>query len=472
MEQQPNKLQPGLKQRHMTMIAIAGVIGAGLFMGSGSVIHMAGPGAILSYVFAGLIVILVMRMLGEMSAVNPTSGSFAHYAHQYIGPLAGFMIGWLYWFFWVIAIALEATAAAAIIQYWYDGIPLWLLSLLLTVALTMTNLISVKAFGEFEYWFSLIKVTTIIVFLGLGAFFIFGLAPSSHGTGITNLFEYGGFLPNGFGAVLMGVVTVIFSFMGTEIAAIAAGESKDPLKAVTKATNSITWRILIFYVGSITVVVTLLPWSSSSILTSPYVAVLEYVNIPAAAQIMNFVVLTAVLSCLNSALYATSRMVFSMADKGDAPKFFLKLNKKGAPVYAILAATFFSYIAVVMNYVSPDKVFLFLLNSCSAITLILYFIIALSQLRMRRQMEKEAPEKLVVKMWLFPYLTYATMLAVIALMVSMFFIDAFRSQILFTCVIVACLYIAYIIKQKRALAIEAKVRLEESMRRTPDTDIE
>lgn len=192
MEQQTH-LQRGLKKRHMTMIAIAGVIGAGLFMGSGSVINLAGPGAILSYIFAGIIVILVMRMLGEMAAVNPTSGSFAHYAHEAIGPWAGFMIGWLYWFFWVIAIALEATAAAAIIQYWYDGMPLWLLSLLLTVALTLTNVLSVKAFGEFEYWFSLIKVASIVVFLGLGAFIIFGIAPNFNAVGMTNLVGQGGF---------------------------------------------------------------------------------------------------------------------------------------------------------------------------------------------------------------------------------------------------------------------------------------
>ena len=451
MEKQPQQLQPGLKQRHMTMIAIAGVIGAGLFMGSGSVIHMAGPGAIVSYILAGTIVVLVMRMLGEMAAVNPNSGSFAHYAHQAIGPLAGFMIGWLYWFFWVIVIAIEATAAAAIIHYWYEGIPLWVLSLLFTVLLTLTNLVSVKAFGEFEYWFALVKVVSIIAFLALGAFFIFGLAPDLHSAGISNLFVHDGFLPNGLGAVLMGVVTVIFSFMGTEIAAIAAGESKDPLKSITRATNSITWRILIFYVGSIAVVVTLLPWSSSSILTSPYVAVLDSLNIPAAATIMNIVVLTAVLSCLNSALYATSRMAFAMAEKGDAPKAFLKLNKNGAPANAVLAATFFSYIAVIMSYVSPDKVFLFLLNSSSAIALILYFIIALSQLRMRRQIEKESPEKLVIKMWLFPYLTYFTMAVLIALTVAMFFIDAFRSQILFTCVIVACIYIAFLIKQRKRL---------------------
>ena len=211
--QEQNQLQKGLKKRHMTMIAIAGVIGAGLFMGSGSVIHLAGPGAILSYLFAGLIVVLVMRMLGEMASVNPTSGSFAHYAHQAIGPWAGFMIGWLYWFFWVIAIALEATAAA-IIQYWYNGIPLWLVSLFLTVALTATNILSVKAFGEFEYWFSLIKVVSIIVFLGLGAALILGIVPNFESVGMTNLVGQGGFLPNGFGAVLMGIVIVIFSFMG------------------------------------------------------------------------------------------------------------------------------------------------------------------------------------------------------------------------------------------------------------------
>lgn len=247
----------------------------------------------------------------------------------------------------------------------------------------------------------------------------------------------------------MGVVIVIFSFMGTEIVAIAAGESDEPLAAVTKATNSITWRILIFYVGSIAVVVTLLPWHSSDILTSPYVAVLDYIGIPAAAQIMNFVVLTAVLSCLNSALYATSRMVFSLAEKGEAPKAFLKLNKKGAPVNAILAATFFSYIAVIMNYVSPDKVFMFLLSSCSAITLILYLIIAFSQLRMRRKIEQENLELLKVKMWFFPYLTYFTILATTALLMAMFFIESMRSQILFTCVVVAIVMIFYVLTQKK-----------------------
>lgn len=472
MENGNGQLQKGLKRRHMTMIAIAGVIGAGLFMGSGSVISLAGPGAILSYALAGMIVIFVMRMLGEMAVMNPTSGSFAHYAHEAIGPWAGFMIGWLYWFFWVVAIALEATAAAAIIQYWYDGIPLWLLSLILTVALTLTNIISVKSFGEFEYWFSLIKVVSIIAFLAIGTAIIFGVVPSFDPVGMTNLVGQGGFLPNGFGVVLMGVVVVIFSFMGTEIIAIAAGESAEPREAVTKATNSVTWRILIFYVGSIAVVVTLLPWHSSDILTSPYVAVLDYIGVPAAAQIMNFVVLTAVLSCLNSALYATSRMLYSLAEKGEAPKSFLKLNKKGAPVIAILAGTFFSYIAVIMNYVSPDTVFMFLISSCSAITLIMYLLIAVSQLIVRKRVEKENPELLQVKMWLFPYLTYFTIIAVSALLIAMFFIDSMRSQILFTTIVVIIVMVAYWITQRGKNRVEAPSTITPSNIKTSDETAE
>lgn len=449
MNTSDTQLQKGLKKRHMTMIAIAGVIGAGLFVGSGAVIHTAGPGAILSYAFAGMLVIFTMRMLGEMAAVNPTSGSFAHYAYEAIGPWAGFLIGWLYWFFWVIAIALEATAGAAIIQYWYSGVPLWLMSLILTVLLTLTNIVSVRSFGEFEYWFSLIKVVSIILFLVVGISIIFGITPTFDPIGLTNLIGQGGFMPNGFAAVLMGVVIVIFSFMGTEIVAIAAGESAEPKKAITQATNSVTWRILIFYVGSIAVVVTLLPWSSSDILQSPYVAVLDYIGIPAAAVIMNFIVLTAVLSCLNSALYATSRMLYSLAEKGEAPKRFLKVNKKGAPVQAILAGTFFSYIAVIMNYVSPDKVFMFLVNSCSAITLILYLTIAFSHLRTRRKVEKENPEALVIKMWLFPYLTYFTIVAISALLVAMFFIESMRVQIIFTLVLTIIVLLFYFFTQRR-----------------------
>ena len=233
--------------------------------------------------------------------------------------------------------------------------------------------------------------------------------------------------------------------MGTEIVAIAAGESDHPGKAVRIATNSVIWRILIFYIGSIAIVVTLLPWNSANILVSPFVAVLDYIGIPAAAQLMNFVVLTAVLSCLNSALYANSRMLYGMAKKGDAPKAFLKLSKKGVPVRAILFSTVFSYIAVIFSYVSPDKIFLFLINSSGAVALLVYLVIAFSQLRMRRLFEKGNPEALQLKMWLFPYLTYITIFCIAGIFIAMLVIRSSRVQALLTLLIAGLTVASYFI---------------------------
>lgn len=435
MSNQQGELKSDLKIRHISMISIAGVIGAGLFIGSGAVINSVGPGSILSYTLAGLIVVFVMRMLGEMAAARPTSGSFSNYASEAIGPWAGYTIGWLYWFFWTVVIAIEAVAGAAIIQYWLPYFPVWLMALILTVSLTMTNLFSVKSFGEFEYWFALIKVAAIVLFLILGLSVIIGIYPGIASPEVSNLLGNGGFFPTGISSVLIGITVVIFSFMGTEIVAIAAGESEQPEKSVRIATNSVVWRILIFYIGSIAIVVTLLPWDSANILVSPFVAVLDYIGIPAAAQIMNFVVLTAVLSCLNSALYANSRMLYGMAQKGEAPKSFLKLSKNGVPVRAILFSTAFSYIAVIFSYISPDKLFLFLVNSSGAVAILVYLVIAFSQLRMRRKLEVEDPEALKIKMWLYPYSTYATIIFITGIYIAMFFIESLRSQAILTTIV-------------------------------------
>ena len=454
MNNQQGELKSDLKIRHISMISIAGVIGAGLFIGSGAVINSSGPGAILSYALAGLIVVLVMRMLGEMAAAYPTSGSFSTYASEAIGPWAGFTIGWLYWFFWVVVIGIEAIAGAAIMNYWIPDFPLWLMALILTVLLTITNLFSVKSFGEFEYWFALIKVVSIGLFLVLGLSVIFGWYPGISAPGTSNLFGNGGFLPTGFGAVLMGIVVVIFSFMGTEIVAIAAGESEHPAKSVRIATNSVIWRILIFYIGSIALVVTLLPWNSANILVSPFVAVLDYVGIPAAAQIMNFVVLTAVLSCLNSALYANSRMLYGMAKKGEAPKAFLKLSKRGVPARAILFSTLFSYIAVIFSYISPDKLFIFLVNSSGAVALFVYLVIAISHLRMRKKLELENPDALQIKMWLFPYLTYATIICIAGIYIAMFFIESLRIQAILTLLVVGITIASYFLFAKKKEGIK------------------
>nr|WP_246430763.1 amino acid permease [Streptomyces rectiverticillatus] len=404
-------LKAGLKNRHLSMIAIGGVIGAGLFVGSASGIAAAGPGILISYALVGTLVVFVMRMLGEMAAANPTSGSFSAYADRALGRWAGFSIGWLYWFFWVVVLAVEATAGAAILNGWIPSVPQWAWALIVMIVLTATNLASVSSYGEFEFWFAGIKVVAIAAFVIIGLLAVFGVLPGSDnpGAGLDNLTAHGGFLPNGAGAILTGVLMVVFSFMGSEIVTLAAGESEDPQRAVRQATNSVIWRIAVFYLGSIFVVVSLLPWDSKEIADKgSYVAALDSIGIPHAGQIMNVIVLTAVLSCLNSGLYTASRMAFSLGQRGDAPKSFATVNKRGVPQVAILASVVFGFVSVIFNYVWPDTVFKFLLNASGAVALFVWLVICFTQLKMRGIILREMPEKLTVKMWLFPYLTWAT----------------------------------------------------------------
>lgn len=409
--QSSDGLQAGLKNRHLSMIAIGGVIGAGLFVGSSSGIAAAGPAILLSYALVGALVVFVMRMLGEMAAANPTSGSFSAYADRALGRWAGFSIGWLYWFFWVVVLAVEATAGAKILESWIPAVPQWGWALIVMVVLTATNLASVSSYGEFEFWFAGIKVVAIGAFVLIGVLAVFGLLPGSDnpGAGFAHLTDAGGFLPNGAGAILTGVLMVVFSFMGSEIVTLAAGESEDPQRAVTKATNSVIWRIGVFYLGSIFVVLTLLPWNDKSILDKgSYVAALDSIGIAHAGQIMNVIVLTAVLSCLNSGLYTASRMAFSLGQRGDAPKSFARTNSRGVPQAAILGSVVFGFLAVFFNYKWPDTVFAFLLNSSGAVALFVWLVICVTQLRMRGIILRETPDKLVVRMWLFPYLTWLT----------------------------------------------------------------
>lgn len=319
----PDGLQAGLKNRHLSMIAIGGVIGAGLFVGSGAGIAAAGPAILLSYALVGLMVVFVMRMLGEMAVARPSSGSFSAYADQALGRWAGFSIGWLYWFFWVVVLAVEATAGAKILESWVPGVPQWAWALIVMVVLTATNLVSVGSYGEFEFWFAGIKVVAIGAFVVVGLLAVFGVLPGSDhaGSGLAHLTDAGGFFPEGPGAILTGVLMVVFSFMGSEIVTLAAGESENPQRAVSKATNSVIWRIAIFYLGSIFVVLTLLPWDDPSIVEDgSYVAALNAIGIPHAGQVMDVIVLTAVLSCLNSGLYTASRMAFSLGQRGTRPR--------------------------------------------------------------------------------------------------------------------------------------------------------
>ena len=430
--QSSNDLEQGLKPRHVTMLSIAGVIGAGLFVGSGHAIAAAGPAVLLAYAAAGALVVLVMRMLAEMAVASPDTGSFSTYADRAIGPWAGFTIGWLYWWFWVLVIPLEANAAATILHAWFPSVAIWAFTLIITLLLTVTNLFSVKNYGEFEFWFALIKVVAIIGFVILGLAAIFGFLPTSQVSGVSHLFDTQGFMPNGMGAVLAAILTTMFSFMGTEIVTIAAAESTNPSQQITKATNSVIWRIGLFYLLSIFIVVSLVPWNDPTLAAvGSYQTVLERMGIPNAKLIVDLVVLVAVTSCLNSALYTASRMLFSLARRGDAPAVAKRTNDSGTPYWAVMLSTGAAFLAVFANYVAPAAVFEFLLASSGAIALLVYLVIAVSQLRMR-QKSIAAGETLAFKMWLFPGLTYAVMIFIVGTLTIMLFQEAHRVEIIAT----------------------------------------
>jgi GABA permease len=447
------------------MIALGGVIGAGLFVGSGVVIKAAGPAAVVSFMITGLLVVLVMRMLGEMAVALPAVGSFYEYARlawsdrPRLGELAGFLTGWMYWYFWVIVVAMEAVAGAGLVRYWLPNEPPWAISLTLLVLLTLTNLISVRSYGEFEFWFASIKVAAIVVFLVVAGAFVVGLWPGV-APSIANLTVHGGFAPNGILPVLTGAVAATGFYFGAEIVTIAAAEAAEPAKAVARATNSVVTRVLFFYVGSILLVVCLVPWNSAGIGT-PYVSALTAMRVPAAAQIMNGVVLTAVLSALNSGLYASSRMLFALTRRGDAPRGLAKLGRNGVPARAILLGTVFGYGAVIMSYVSPDKVFAFLVNSYGTVAIFVYILIAVSQLRLRARLEKEDPARLRVRMWAYPYLTYLAIAGMLAIVLAMAFIPDQRTPLIFGLISLGILLLGFIARLRfgakpdiAALAVE------------------
>ncbi|MGH3969266.1 MAG: amino acid permease, partial [Mycobacterium sp.] len=417
-------LRQGLSQRQLNMIAIGGVIGAGLFVGSGVVISETGPATFLTYALCGALIVLAMRMLGEMATANPSTGSFADYARQALGGWAGFSVGWLYWYFWVTVVGFEAVAGGKVLTYWVDA-PLWVLSLILMVTMTATNLFSVSSFGEFEFWFAGIKVATVVVFLGLGTVFVTGMWPRHH-MDFGNLTAHGGFFPMGVGGVVGAAAVVVSAMVGAEVATIAAAETPDPARAVQRATNTVVARILIFYVGSVFLLAVILPWDSLEPGVSPYIAALTAMGIPGAGHVVNAVILTAVLSCLNSGLYTASRMLFVLAAHHEAPLQLVKVGRRGVPHIAILFSSVVGFLSVIMAWFAPDTVFNFLLESSGAIVLFVYVLVALSQIVLRR---RTPPEKLQVKMWCFPTLSILTCVGIVAVLVEMAFDHDARGQL-------------------------------------------
>ncbi|MGW4751238.1 amino acid permease [Streptomyces chartreusis] len=412
-------LSHGLKQRHLSMIALGGVIGAGLFVGSGAGIAAAGPSIVIAYVISGLLVMLVMRMLGEMSAAHPSSGSFSAHAERAIGPWAGFTAGWSFWVLLCTAVGLEGIGAAKIVTGWLPGTPEWAWVALFMVVFCGANLAAVKNFGEFEFWFAALKVGAIALFLVLGGLAIAGVLPGTDAPGTANLTGEGGFLPNGSEGLIIGLLASVFAYGGMETVTIAAAESENPVSGVARAVRTAMWRIALFYIGSMAVVVTLIPWDSKEVVEKgPYVATLDHLGIPGAGQLMNVVVLVALLSAMNANIYGSSRIAYSLVQRGQGPAALGRVSG-GVPRVAVLASSVFGFVCVVLSYWRPDDVFPWLLNMIGAVILVVWIFIAASQLRLRRRLEREAPEKLVVRMWAFPVLTWVAMAGMAAIFVLM-----------------------------------------------------
>lgn len=412
-------LSHGLKQRHLSMIALGGVIGAGLFVGSGAGIAAAGPSIVIAYAVSGLLVMLVMRMLGEMSAAYPSSGSFSAHAERAIGPWAGFTAGWSFWVLLCTAVGLEGIGAAKIVTGWLPGTPEWAWVALFMVVFCVANLAAVKNFGEFEFWFAALKVGAISLFLVLGVLAVAGVLPGTDSPGTSNLTGQGGFLPHGSEGLVVGLLASVFAYGGLETVTIAAAESQNPVQGVARAVRTAMWRIALFYIGSMAVIVTLVPWDSKEVVEKgPYVAALDHLGIPGAGQLMNVVVFVALLSAMNANIYGSSRIAYSLVERGQGPRALGRVSA-GVPRVAVLVSCVFGFVCVLLSYWRPDDVFPWLLNMIGAVILVVWIFIAVSQLLLRRRVEREAPEKLVVRMWLFPALTWVALAGMAAIFVLM-----------------------------------------------------
>ena len=415
-----SELSRSLKPRHIAMISIGGIIGAGLFVSSSAAIAAAGPAIVLSYLITGTLVLLVMRMLGEMAVARPKIRSFTDFPRAGLGPWAGFVGGWLYWYFWVITGPVEAIAGANILHQWFPQMSLLALGLGLMAVMTGVNLMSARSYGEFEFWFSSIKVAAIIVFIALAGAYAFGLT-SPTGQTFGNLTSHGGFMPQGFVAVLAGAVTVFFSLTGAEITTVAAAESSEPTKAVARMSTSVIVRILTFYVGSILLIVSVVPWDSVKVGESPFARALMTMHFGWATMAMSAIVLTAVLSCLNSAFYVCSRVLFVLAEHGDAPQALVRLNSRKVPVNSVLMSALAGVLGIIAETQAPQAVFAFLVNASGALIVFVYMMVIVAQIRLRRERERTGVPEPAVQMWLFPWASYAAIAGMVTVLVAMAF---------------------------------------------------
>ncbi|WP_312204200.1 proline-specific permease ProY [Mixta calida] len=393
--QETNKLKRGLSTRHIRFMALGSAIGTGLFYGSADAIKMAGPSVLLAYIIGGAVAFIIMRALGEMSVNNPQSSSFSRYAQDYLGPMAGYITGWTYCFEILIVAIADVTAFGIYMGVWFPEVPHWIWVLSVVLVIGGINLMSVKAFGEVEFWFSFFKVATIIIMIAAGlGMIIWGIGNGGEPTGIHNLWTNGGFFAHGVVGMLLSLQMVMFAYGGIEIIGITAGEAEDPEKSIPRAINSVPWRILVFYVGTLFVIMSIYPWNQVGTQGSPFVLTFQHLGIAAAASILNFVVLTASLSAINSDVFGVGRMLHGMAQQGHAPKMFMKVSDRGIPWVTVVVMMLAMLVAVYLNYLMPEKVFLVIASLATFATVWVWIMILCSQIAFRRTLNKQQEKAL------------------------------------------------------------------------------
>ncbi|CAI1579820.1 amino acid permease [Serratia proteamaculans] len=451
-QQQDTPLKRGLKNRHIQLIALGGAIGTGLFLGIAQTIKMAGPSVLLGYAIGGFIAFLIMRQLGEMVVEEPVAGSFSHFAYKYWGDFAGFLSGWNYWAMFILVGMAELTAVGIYIQYWWPDIPTWVSAAVFFVLINLINLVNVRLYGETEFWFAIIKVVAIVGMIVFGAWL---LASGNGGpqASIGNLWEQGGFMPHGIEGLVMAMAVIMFSFGGLEMVGITAAEAADPRRSIPKATNQVVYRILIFYIGSLTVLLSLYPWDKVVEGGSPFVMIFHALNSNLVATLLNVVVLTAALSVYNSGVYANSRMLFGLATQGNAPKALTRVNKRGVPVLSIALSALVTSVGVLINYVMPGKAFELLMALVVSTLVINWVMICLAHLRFRAAKNRQGVIPIFKALW-YPFGNYLCLVFLSLILVIMYFSEGIRISVLLMPVWILLLWTGFMLTRRKG----AKVR--------------
>ncbi|ENV59409.1 amino acid permease [Acinetobacter soli] len=454
--QQTNELKQGLSNRHIQLIALGGAVGTGLFLGISQTIKLAGPSVLLGYAIAGIIAFLIMRHLGEMVVEEPVSGSFSYFANKYWGPMAGFMSGWNYWVLYVLVSMAELSAIGTFVQFWLPELPTWITALFFFIAINAINLINVRFFGESEFLFSCIKIIAILSMIFFGLYLLIS-GDAGPQASVANLWQFGGFFPNGIQGFIMSLAIIMFAFGGLELIGITAAETKNPSKTIPKAVNQIVYRILIFYIGAIGVLLCLFPWNQLAQGGSPFVLIFQSLNSHGVANVLNFVVLVAAISVYNSCIYCNSRMLHGLAMQGNAPRVLQRVNHRGIPVYAAGVSASITALCVLINYLMPGKAFQFLMMLVVAALVVNWLMISWTHLKFRKAMQQRHHQTTFQSI-MSPWSNYLTIAFIFGILIIMSITPDMRLAVMLIPIWLIVLAVVYQLKYRKKDILTAEAQ--------------